>query len=296
MAIERDPTACSTYAKNVGPHILQGDVSLLQPPLGHCDALIAGPPCQGFSTLGKRRPDDPRNQLSLEVVRWAIATRPYVIVIENVAAFLKSPVWKVLADELSSLGYTVSTSVLNALNHGTPQKRLRSFTFASLEGFTVNGSIKGSPGPITVAEAWKDLPSRPDGRNHHYSPTPSPIAAARMKVIPPGGDRRDVLAVAPDLSPPSWKRLRNEATGCWGRLQWDQPSQTLRTTLQNPSKGRYIHPDQDRVISLREAARLQGIDDAWTFEGAPCAVARQIGNSVPMGLGKSVAQLARCWL
>jgi DNA (cytosine-5)-methyltransferase 1 len=111
-----------------------------------------------------------------------------------------------------------------------------------------------------------------------------------MRVIRPGGDKRDVMRYAPELTPPSWWRLRCQVTDAWGRMEWDRPSNTIRTALQNPSKGRYIHPEQHRVISLREAARLHTIPDGWRFAGSPKQVARQIGNSVPPSLGRAVAR------
>ena len=113
---------------------------------------------------------------------------------------------------------------------------------------------------------------------------------ARMRVIPPGGDKRDVMRAAPELAPPSWWKIRGEATDVWGRMLWDEPCNTLRTALLNASKGRYIHPEQDRVITLREAARLHSVRDDWRFAGTPYQVARQIGNGVPPALGRVVAR------
>src|SRR5687767_15105099 len=86
-AIELDPHAAATYRLNLGKHIEISDVRAIKPD-GKCDVIIAGPPCQGFSTLGARKHDDPRNDLSLEIVKWARHCRPKIIVIENVAAFL----------------------------------------------------------------------------------------------------------------------------------------------------------------------------------------------------------------
>lgn len=114
-----------------------------------------------------------------------------------------------------------------------------------------------------------------------------------MELIPAGGDKRDILRRAPHLAPPSWHRTTCEVTDVWGRLDWDAPANTLRTCLLNPSKGRYIHPEQHRVISLREAARLHSIPDSWSFAGTPYQVARQIGNSVPPKLGAVVARACR---
>src|SRR3546814_6511144 len=77
-----------------------------------------------------------------------------------------------------------------------------------------------------------------------------------------------------------------QATDVWGRIDPDQPSNTIRCTFQNPSKGRYLHPIENRTLSLREGARLQGVPDCWTFAGRPYPVARQIGNGVPVPLAR----------
>jgi DNA (cytosine-5)-methyltransferase 1 len=291
-AVELDRVAAASYALNLGKHVEVADVRTV-PPSGRCDVLIAGPPCQGFSTLGKMDELDPRNQLSHYVVNWVRALRPWVVVIENVAAFVKSPVYQHVLRRLASLGYSIQSQVLNALDFGVAQVRHRSLTIAS-RGAGVTIERIGRRWPRTVREAWRGLSSKPDGHRQHYAPSPSKLAWSRMRVIPPGGDKRDVMRRAPHLVPPSWRRLGpSYVTDVWGRMAWDEPSNTLRTALLNPSKGRYIHPSQNRVISLREAARLQGIPDWWDFEGAPYSVARQIGNSVPVPLGLAVARGVR---
>lgn len=287
-AIEIDPVAAETYRLNLGSQVRVADVTAVKPE-GRCDVLVAGPPCQGFSTLGKRDPADPRNRLSLAVLPWARKLRPHTVVVENVAAFLDSPVAISLIRGLRREGYRVRRYVLNALDFGVPQIRHRCFVVASRSEI---GSLEPLREPFArcVSDAWEDLPSVPDGRNGHYAPDPSPLALARMKAIPEGGDRRDVMSVAPELTPPSWWRLQSQVTDAWGRLRWDRPSNTLRTCLQNASKGRYVHPEQHRVMSLREAARIHSVDDGWRFHGLPTQVARQIGNSVPVWLGRAVAR------
>lgn len=286
-AIEKDKVAAATYAANLGDHVICADVKQLRPE-GPCDVLIGGPPCQGFSTLGKRSSSDPRNRLSLEMVKWTEALRPQAVVIENVAAFVETAVFSKVVAELESLGYATAAYVLNAYEYGAPQLRSRSFTLASR-------SIIPRPQAVlaavrTVREAWDGLPAVPDGCNSHYAPTPSQLALARMKVIPIGGNKRDIMSNAPDLAAPSWWTVACAATDVWGRMHWDKPCNTLRTALLNPSKGRYIHPEQHRVISLREAARLHTIPDTWEFTGTPTQIARQIGNSVPPALGQAVAR------
>lgn len=289
-AVEFDRVAAGTYTANLGDHVICADVRSVEPE-GKCDVLVGGPPCQGFSTLGKRRRDDPRNSLSLEMVRWAAALKPKIVVIENVEAFLDSPVWYELKSAFEQMEYQITSFVLNAYDMGAPQLRSRSFTLASKMGIPAIARI--CPAIGTVREAWKGLPETPDGKNQHYAPTPSPLALARMQVIPAGGDKRDVLRDAPHLAPPSWRHVSGEVTDVWGRLLWDRPSNTLRTALLNPSKGRYIHPDQNRVMSLREAARLHTISDDWTFVGLPTQIARQIGNSVPPAMGRAIARAVR---
>lgn len=291
QAVELDQVAAATYARNLGDHVFCQDVRTVEP-IGGCDVLVGGPPCQGFSTLGKRQENDPRNQLCLEMARWSGILRPKIVVVENVAAFLKATAWQELADAFAIQGYSVTSHILNAYDMGAAQFRSRSFTIASRVGeLTIRRAMRRRV--RTVREAWEGLPAHPDGQNHHYAPEPSALALSRMTIIPEGGDKRDVLRLAPELAPPSWKKVAGEVTDVWGRLRWDRPSNTLRTALLNASKGRYIHPEQNRVISLREAARLHSIPDEWTFEGLPTQIARQIGNSVPPVLGRAVARAVR---
>jgi DNA (cytosine-5)-methyltransferase 1 len=289
-AVEIDRHAAATYAANFGDRIDHGDVCHCRP-LGRCDVLIAGPPCQGFSTLGKRDTNDPRNRLSFEIIRWAQALRPQVVVIENVAAFIDSPVWRTLARRLKGLGYHVTFDICDAVEFGVPQRRVRSATFASRRG-PITLPLRRDKVPVTISDAWDGLPRRPSGEGLDVYLKTTPLALARMRVIPPGGGKRDILERAPHLAPPSWlRRRRTEITDVWGRMQWDRPANTLRTEFVNPSKGRYIHPEQHRVISLREAARLQSIPDSFRFVGTvPYVIARQIGNGVPPLLGRAIAR------
>ena len=185
-ALEKDPIAATTYATNVGREIEVADVVKAKP-IGKCDVLIAGPPCQGFSTLGRRRSNDPRNRLSLQVVRWTKILRPRVVVIENVTAFLGSLQHRRISKQLEDAGYRVDFFELNALDYGCPQIRRRSFTIANRDGIMLSPPRKRKR-LRTVREAWEGLPSKPNGVNHHYSPQPSVIALARMRLIPPGGD------------------------------------------------------------------------------------------------------------
>lgn len=282
FAVEMDPLAAASYARNVGPHIHAGRVEQLVPPHA-VDILIAGPPCQGFSTLGRRDPKDVRNQLCLEIPRWAKQSGANVVVVENVPPFLRAPQWKIMAQGLELLGFEVTTWELDAANYGVPQHRNRSFTVASRIGLP---EPPAQTEQTPAGEVFRGI-RRTDPMQ--VWPEQSALADARMKLVPRNGDRRDILRLAPALCPPSWQRIGCQATDVWGRINPCVPSNTLRCDFQNPSKGRYIHPTKNRMISLREGARLQQIPDHWVMEGSRTSVTRQIGNGVPLGLGRAVA-------
>lgn len=284
LAVDLSKDAIDTYNRNLPPvGIVKSVTEVAEIPLS--DILIAGPPCQGFSTLGRRDPLDVRNVLALEVVRWARASRAKIVVIENVPPFLASAQWRELARGLGKLGYRIDTWELDAVDYGTPQLRRRAFTVASLIGRVEQ------PLPSPVRLTAGDALSRPipAGDPLHVWPKPKGVAAARIPLVPPLGDKRDIMRLAPELCPPSWVKVGCQATDVWGRIDPAEPANTIRCSFQNPSKGRYLHPTEDRTLSLREGARLQGVPDEWEFVGKPYPVARQIGNGVPIPLAKAVA-------
>lgn len=283
FAVEMDRHAASSYAQNVGNHVEIGKVELLAPP-SNADILIAGPPCQGFSTLGRRDPRDVRNQLCLDVPRWARAARSSVVVIENVPPFLESPQWIELSEQLGDMGFEVATWVLDAADFGVPQHRRRSFTIASKIGLPSSPEVRARR---MANDAFRKT-SKYDPM--HVWPEPTTLAKSRIQLIPPGGDRRDLVRLLPNECPPSWTRIGCQATDVWGRMNVKRPANTLRCDFQNPSKGRYIHPTLNRMISLREGARLQQIPEDWTLNGHRTAITRQIGNGVPLGLGTAIAK------
>lgn len=288
LAVEADHRAIKSFAANVGAEAFATDVRHVARGL-RCEVLIAGPPCQGFSTLGKRDASDERNDLSLYIADWAKECRPSVVLVENVPPFLESPQWKTLVRRMRLQGYQSTQWVLNAADFGTPQLRVRAFGVFSKVG------LPNPPRPTvarhrTVRQALKGLPTEPAKHGMHVAPPPSQIALSRFLLIPPKGDKRDVIRSAPRLCPPSWLRMGAQATDVWGRIDYEAPANTLRCCFQNASKGRYVHPEAHRVLTLREGARLQGIPDKWDFFGDRKSIARQIGNGVPIQLGKAVAR------
>ena len=202
--------------------------------------------------------------------------------------------------------YTVVYGVLNAADYGVPQARRRGILVAIRDADRplswppppVCGPETGSPRK-TVRDAISDLPARTsgteplivDGAQHlHFGRQPEQRSLERYRAIPPGGNRFDLMRNRPDITPACWANKPSGTTDVMGRLWWDRPSATIRTEFFKPEKGRYLHPDQDRVISHREAARIQSFPDWYVFEGKKTEIARQIGNAVPPLLGRAIAE------
>ena len=285
-AYELDEAATHTYRKNLGNHVEQADISKLKPN-GKCDVLIAGPPCQGFSSIGKRDKNDPRNSLGLKVLEWARVTKPKVVLIENVAPFLISDTWQQLKKGFEKSGYEVKGKVVQATDFGVPQFRKRSITICSRIGFP---DINTESSVIqTVEDAIGDLGDTQNPKIQHTWQPSSYLAKQRIILVPQNGDIRDIAKLKPELVPQSWWKVEGKIIDIWGRMNWDAPSKTIRAGFMHPSKGRYLHPSFDRLISLREAARLQTVPDEFIFTGTPVQIARQIGNGVPIKMGVKIA-------
>ena len=285
-ALDLDPNAIASYRQNVAQVAELHDVRKITSQVT-ADVLIAGPPCQGFSTLGRQDPKDERNLLSLTIPMWAQAADAKVVVVENVPKFLCSPVAQRLVRALENQGFATEGYVLEATRFGVAQRRDRGFIIGTKVG-PCGAPTRTSNNPLPAGREILKRPFTPNDPMHWW-PTPSLLALERFKATPPKGDKRDLLASRSDLCPPSWKRMGCQATDVWGRIDPERPANTLRCTFQNPSKGRYVHPFENRVLSLREGARLQGIPNRWVFRGKPYSIARQIGNGVPVPMAKAVA-------
>lgn len=288
FAAESDARAVASFNRNLDPVAQTWDVRQVVDGLT-ADVIVAGPPCQGFSSLGKMDSNDYRNKLSLSVLDWIRSANPKIAVIENVPQFIESKYWRAVERAAKKLGYESVVWKLNASDFGAPQNRLRVFCVLSRIGLPRKPEATVARA-VTVREAFKGLSKAPSIKMQHVAPVPVGVAAERIKLIPRNGDKRDLLRQAPHLCPPSWAKMGAQATDVWGRMKFDAPANTLRCSFQNASKGRYLHPTEDRVITLREGARLQGVPDDWVFEGDRSSIARQIGNGVPIPLAKAVAQ------
>lgn len=318
-----------TYNANFGEHCLSGDIlDILNDPsisIPQADVLIGGPPCQGFSLLNKNREGDPRKQLwrpYFEILQRAGAE---VFVMENVPQLLGSFEHGEIMGTAEAMGFKVWGDVLCAADYGVPQTRRRAFIIGCrffdpallfpprkthfnpnkngkqlMLPFDNNGYLKEAQKWKTVRDAIEDLPP-PEGaeiRNVsspldlHFGRKPTELSRKRYRAIPKEGmNRFDLQRIAPKLTPECWIRKKTGGTDLFGRLWWDRPAFTIRTEFYKPEKGRYLHPEQHRPITHREAARLQSFPDDFIFKGSKIEIAKQIGNAVPPRLAARVADV-----
>ena len=312
FAVEHDKAAAGTFQRNFGCDVFEGDIEY-GPEYPDADVIVGGPPCQGFSPLGRDRDDESRALMNglwkhyLDAVR-TIAPRAFVI--ENVPEFQKSAQFAELLELLTVdtdlCKYSVAYGVLNAADYGVPQSRRRGILVAIRD---CDHELEWPPPPthggltdrphVTVRDAIGDLPAKTAGtepriesdhQHLHFGRQPEAKSLLRYRAIPTGGNRFDLMRNRPDLTPACWANKPSGTTDVMGRLWWERPSATIRTEFFKPEKGRYLHPEQDRVISHREGARLQSFPDWYVFEGKKIDIARQIGNAVPPLLGKAIAE------
>lgn len=313
FAVEHDASAARTYKRNFGCPVFDGDIEDLDQ-FEAADVILGGPPCQGFSPLGRDRDDDSRavlNELWQHFFRAVRQVRPLAFVIENVPQFQKSAQFARLLEllendpELSK--YQYNYGVLNAADYGVPQSRRRGILVAVRGDEPVPWPPESTHGPesplgtphVTVRDAIADLatyPARTDVtvtgsgvQELHFGRNPRPMSLARYRAIPEGGNRFDLARSRPDLLPRCWAEKPSGTADVMGRLWWDKPSLTIRTEFFKPEKGRYLHPVLDRPITHREAARLQSFPDRFEFEGTKIEIARQIGNAVPPKMAEAIA-------
>lgn len=301
FAVEFDKSAAETYETNFGPHCVSKDINEIKE-FPAADIIIGGPPCQGFSNLGAHIPNDPRNQLWRHYVRAVEQTRPRVFVVENVPPLLNSQEGQELIRETRAMGYQVEGRILIAADYGAPQIRRRTIVIGSRVGPVVfpeqthvnpdkrDLQTRHLPDWVSVRQAIGDLPFEPTGYSLHIGRNPTPKSVKRYRHIPPGGNRWNLPL---DLMPECWKRKTKGGTDLFGRLRWDEPSVTIRTEFFKPEKGRYLHPEAHRPITHREAARIQCFPDEFTFRGSKIAIAKQIGNAVPVKLAYAIACAVR---
>jgi DNA (cytosine-5)-methyltransferase 1 len=251
---------------------------------GELDLLAGCPPCQGFSTMktlnGRRAMRDPRNKLLNHFLRFVRVLRPKTVMMENVPRLAQHHRFRNLCRALRKLGYDVTTGVKNAADFGVPQRRRRLILLASRHGEV------SFPRPFrkrrTVAMAIASLPKagKSGDRVHDLTEVRSEAVKRRIASIPKdGGSRTDL---------PRSKQLRCHRTSdgfkdVYGRMAWNDVAPTITGGCFNPSKGRFLHPTEDRAITMREAAILQGFPRRYKFPNVESkqAIALLIGNALP---------------
>jgi DNA (cytosine-5)-methyltransferase 1 len=280
-----DETAIKTFNLNFPKNGTVSDITRLHLPVGAAEILVSGLPCQGYSTLGKREEHDPRNALWKSFLRLVWEAHPVAGAVENVPLFLKSEEFRKLQEGLEVFGYTVTSGVISAADFGVAQRRERALILFARGATPVIPS--GASDVATVRRAWTGLPRVPDGRNDHLPRSHDRQSLRRFRHIPEGGTRKHLPK---ELQSPCWKRTKTGATNSFGRLWWNKPADTLRTVFLKPETGRFIHPSEDRGLTVREGARLQGFADTFKFSGSMDAKAEQIGNAVPPPVARAVGK------
>jgi DNA (cytosine-5)-methyltransferase 1 len=312
-AVDNDPVACETYCKNLrlAPickdlRFLNGHKILQHYDLkkGDIDLVVGCPPCQGFSSLRRTtypNGKDPRNSLIFTFLQRVTEINPRAVILENVSGIAKKQGQWYLGGflrHMEKMGYRTNCAVINAADYGVAQFRRRVFAICAkgevrpvFPAATHGGQRKGCSSlksPSTVRDRIADLPPLAAGENcSHISNHRARIHPARiMKVIrnipKDGGSRR---SLPEQLWLPCHRRLddrtRQGAGSVYGRMAWDKPSPTITCRCTTPSSGRFLHPEQDRAITPREAARLQSFTDDFIFPEDFCKTERLIGNAVP---------------
>lgn len=265
------------------------------------DLIIGGPPCQGFSTSGKRDKKDPRNSLFMEFIRFVQYFQPKAVLMENVSGILsmetqaKTKVFDVIKAEFANIGYKVEAQLLNAAEYGVPQVRKRTIFLGNRMGWPVS-----FPHPthteqefVTLREAISDLKSLSSNEKDpkdvlHFAIEHSKNHLQMMKYLLEG----DAACNIEDESIRPTSGFNNQ----YARLWWDKPGMTITRAFQCVSSCRCIHPTDNRALTIREAARIQTFPDSYKFNGATTSIRLQIGNAVPPLLAKVLAQhLKETW-
>ena len=315
-AVEMDVHCVSTLLQNArNKTIWQVDVRALDPAgvgaalelrPGELALLHGGPPCQPFSQIGKKGGvNDPRGQLAFQMVRFAKALRPAAVLIEQVPKFLNTwaatgmTMLDVLGEEFSQIGYGLQATVLDAADYGVPQKRKRAIIVAVPHGQDFVFPLVGARQPITVGEAISDLPEA-------VPPERDPLVPNHIDITPPRDRHRisfvaegEWLSKSRDAPPDVVQRLKPKDSTKFRRLHRNLPSLTLRC-----GEALY-HPVEDRYLTPREAARIQGFPDAHVFVGPirrrigtvrDLDQHRQVANAVPPPLAQAVSATVKSTL
>jgi len=308
-AVDVDPLSIKTYkANHKDVEVWDIDIRKLKTAevlkklgikKGELDLLAGCPPCQGFSTMrtlnGAIDIEDPRNDLLFEFLRFAKALRPKAVMMENVPGLAVDERFSFFLKKMKQLGYHGNHQILDAANYGVPQRRRRLIYLAGYRARvpfapqarrrkTVRDAIGGLPRAGKSGDPVHDIPE--------YR---TPKIKELIRLIPKDGGSRTDLPEAFQLE--CHKRC-DGFKDVYGRMSWDAESPTITSGCFNPSKGRFLHPEEDRAITMREAALLQGFPPRYKFPttGNKSAIAMMIGNALPPEFIKRHAISVLCFL
>ncbi len=316
------------YNKNIMEFSLNDLTRDLGVKKGDIDLVIGGPPCQAYSTVGKRLIDDPRGKLFQEYYRILKELRPKIFVFENVKGLLSMQggnLIKTIISLFESIGYHMHMRLLNAADYGAPQIRERVILVGTLDSKpfkypepTHYNPELGKPKDlslkpyVTLGEALGDLPSIKTGESAtRYACEPQNEYQKLMRANAPEEIQEHevpknnaklvaIMEALPDGGSPQDipKELRPNSgfANCYCRLWWDKPSTTITRNLGCPSSSRCVHPHDPRPLSTREGARLQGFPDDYVFCGKRGDKHLQIGNAVPTFLSIAIKDAVKSYL
>ena len=279
FALEKDPEISKTYKYNLG-EITTADITKFdQTKLPFAPVLIGGSPCKGFSNANRNSNflDNPNNLLVREYIKCVKQINPYVFVLENVPQILTAgngQFFNEIKNELKE--FEITKGVISSAGFGDAQDRKRAFIIGSRLGMKIE-LPKPSLLPSqykTVREAFKGL--NPFVANQGDISKPKPITLERIKHVKPGGNVFDI---------PEEIRPKGQHSDMYKRIEWDKPA----VTIVNPRKAMLLHPEENRILSIREACRLFSLPDSFVFKGGLSAMQESIANSVPIQLGKAIA-------
>ncbi|OUE27874.1 putative BsuMI modification methylase subunit YdiO [Clavibacter michiganensis] len=304
--IDLDPACAYPYAVNLDAEFILASVAEVTKedlerlwPQGKLRLLAGCAPCQPFSShrRGADTSDEENWDLLGHFTRLVEETLPDFVTMENVPRLKKMSVFASFVAKLEALNYSVAHEVVYGPNYGLPQERRRLVLLATRVGTLVKPmQPTGAVSFATVRESIGSLPALRSGESDsvdslHAARQLSPLNMERIRASKPGGTWRDW----PErLVAECHKRVSGASfQAFYGRMEWDKPSPTITTQSFNYGTGRFGHPDQDRTLTLREAAMLQGFPRDYVFvepgkRPSMQSVGRLIGNAVPPAFGKAV--------
>ena len=314
-AVELNSKACLTYRKNLvrrnGTRLYEEDILLLEPSKlvethfadgKQCDIILGGPPCQGFSVhrINGAGVNDPRNKLIHRYFDFVQELRPKAFLMENVPGILWSRHKSFLQEFYRSgrqAGYDIQDPVvLDARDFGIPQRRKRVFILGVRDDLDCDlswppppthgdaNAIQGNPAlrPWVPSAYVFSRPTSPSDPNDVHMRHGREIIEVFRSTPLNGGSRSDSDRVL------KCHENHDGHKDVYGRIDPKEPGPTMTTACINPSKGRFVHPTKHHGITVRQAARFQTFPDTFTFEGGLMSAGEQIGNAVPVELGKAL--------